>query len=41
MVRLDPLPAILLAIGVVMIMCIIAMNLGAIRSPVPRKDVDQ
>jgi UDP-GlcNAc:undecaprenyl-phosphate GlcNAc-1-phosphate transferase len=40
MIRLSPIPAVLLATGVVMIMGIIAIRLGAIRAPVSGKHVD-
>ena len=40
MIRLDPVPAILLAIGIVAIIGIIAIRLGAIRSLVLQKKVD-
>ncbi len=40
MIRLHHVAAILLAIGVVMIMCFIAVHLGAVKPPVSRKDVD-
>jgi multisubunit Na+/H+ antiporter MnhC subunit len=40
MIFLDPIPALLLATGVVIIMCIIAIHLGAVKSPVSLKDVD-
>ena len=40
MIRLSPIPAVLLATGVVMIMGIIAIRLGAIRAPVSEKHVD-
>lgn len=40
MIRLSPIPAVLLATGVVIIMVITAIRLGAIRSPVSQKHVD-
>jgi UDP-GlcNAc:undecaprenyl-phosphate GlcNAc-1-phosphate transferase len=41
MIRLDPVPAILLAIGIVTIMGIIAIRLGTIRPPASRKRIDE
>jgi len=41
MIRLDAVPAIFLAIGIVTIMSIIAIRLGAIRSPASRKSIDE
>jgi UDP-GlcNAc:undecaprenyl-phosphate GlcNAc-1-phosphate transferase len=40
MIRLDPIPAILLAAGVVIVMAIIAIRLGATKVPLSQKHVD-
>jgi hypothetical protein len=40
MIRLSPITAVLLATGVVMIMVLIAIRLGATKVPVSRKHVD-